>query len=53
MNEGYATQSKSQTNSSLHRVRENNLLTLQTMNSNQNEEALTGAVTTINLYLTS
>ena len=46
---GYLTQSKSKTNSPLHGVRDNNLLSLQTINNNQSEEALSGAANSTSL----
>ena len=49
----YATQSKLKVNSPLHRVGENNLLPSETMNSNQNEEAVTAAAAMMNLLLPS
>ena len=49
MNEGYATQSKLKTSSPLHWVGESNLLPLQTIYSNQSEEALASAAPMISL----
>ena len=50
INVGYVTESKLKSNSPLHGVGENNLLPLQTINSDQNEEALVGVSTTISLH---
>ena len=49
MNEGHTIQSKLKRNSLLHGAGENNLLPLQTINSDQNEETLAGAATTMSL----
>ena len=49
MNKGYATQSKFKSNSPLHGAEENNVLPLQTINSEQNEEAIAATAATTNL----
>ena len=48
-NEGYATQSKSKIDSPLYGTGENNLLPSQTINSDQNKEALASAATMMSL----
>ena len=49
MNKGYATQSKLKDYSPIHWVEENYLLPSQTIPSDDNEEALTGAAATASL----
>ena len=47
MSKGYIAQSKLKINSAIHGTEENNVLTSET--SDDNEEALAGAATTLNL----
>ena len=49
MSEGYVTQSKSKSNSTICGAEENNLLPSQTTISDDNEEVLAGAATTLSL----
>ena len=49
MSKGYITCSKSKASSVMHEVEENNVLPSETLISDDNEEALAGAATTLNL----
>ena len=51
MNEGHIAHSKSKASSVMHESEENNVLCLQTINSDNNEEALAGATTALSLLL--
>ena len=47
--EGYVTHSKSKINSVIHGIGEDNVMLLQTITSEDNEEALAGAATALSL----